>query len=139
MDSVLNSIPGSGPLVPQGTGERRAAPQTDIPPAPVPTAAMVQAGRDFEAAFLAEMLRHTGLDSLGGRAGGGMAEGQLAPMLTRAIADRLASTGGLGIAPLVTARLAAAGEVPAARLEPPGEIRALDHRIPLATPGAEGR
>ncbi len=52
----------------------------------------------FEAAFLAEMLKHTGINRTPESAGGGAGEEAFASFLTDQYADVLARSGGLGIA-----------------------------------------
>ncbi|MEO0957492.1 MAG: rod-binding protein [Pseudomonadota bacterium] len=69
------------------------------------------AAQEFEAAFLAEMLRHAGFGGREGLMGGGAGETQFAPMFIDAVAAEIARSKPLGIADLVAARLrAAAGE-----------------------------
>jgi flagellar protein FlgJ len=94
---------------------QRRSMQIDTPPATSPSAhrgpgAHVDAGdvalrrvaQDLEAAFLAEMLKHSGLggraDGFGGGFGGGAGEAQFASFLTQEHARLLAERGGIGLA-----------------------------------------
>lgn len=52
----------------------------------------------FEASFLAEMLRHTGLDAAPAGFGGGAGEAAFAGLLTEQYARLLAARGGVGLA-----------------------------------------
>lgn len=53
---------------------------------------------EFEAAFLAEMLKHTGVNSLPSEFSGGPGEDAFSSLLTQEYADRLAARGGVGLA-----------------------------------------
>lgn len=64
------------------------------------------AAKEFEAAFLAEMLKHTGIAKPPETFGGGAGESQFAPLLVREYASALAERGGLGIADQIAASLA---------------------------------
>ncbi|MEM7530282.1 MAG: rod-binding protein [Pseudomonadota bacterium] len=79
--------------------EKAAAPRIAAPNG------IARAAVAFEAAFLTEMLRHTGLGRAPGLMGGGAGEAQFAPMLLEAVATEIARSKPLGIAALVTARL----------------------------------
>ena len=57
-----------------------------------------QSAQDLEAAFLAEMLRHTGLGASRESFGGGHGEDQFASFLTEAQAQEIARAGGIGLA-----------------------------------------
>lgn len=90
------------PATPAAT---RASPQERFAEAPGPAAddaARAEVVRSsatrFEAVFLAEMLKHTGLARTPDAFGGGAGEAQFAPMLVRAYADALADRGGIGLA-----------------------------------------
>ncbi len=61
-------------------------------------AAAAAAAQRFEAAFLAEMLRHTGLGRPPEQFGGGPGEARFSGFLVRAYAERLAEAGGVGLA-----------------------------------------
>lgn len=71
-------------------------------PAPGAAAATEAAERktaqDFEAAFLAEMLKHTGINSTPESGGGGAGEDAFASFLTGEYARLLAERGGVGLA-----------------------------------------
>jgi Rod binding domain-containing protein len=79
---------------------------TPIAPAPgqpkaAPSPAEQQARRTaeaFEAAFLAEMLRYTGLNAMPASFGGGAGEEAFGSFLTDEYARLLAERGGIGIA-----------------------------------------
>ncbi|MGF1445900.1 MAG: rod-binding protein [Pikeienuella sp.] len=61
----------------------------------------------FEAVFLAEMLKHTGLAEPPAQFGGGVGERQMAPLLVREYAQALADKGGIGLADRLAEALAA--------------------------------
>jgi Rod binding domain-containing protein len=68
-------------------------------PAPAPEDAPAHAAaRRFEAAFLAEMLKHTGLNATSATFGGGAGEEAFASLLTDEYARLLAERGGIGLA-----------------------------------------
>ena len=68
-------------------------------------AAIRAAAKEFEAVFLAEMLKHTGLGRPPESFGGGVGEAQFAPFLVREYASAIAERGGLGIAERIAAAL----------------------------------
>ena len=59
----------------------------------------------FEASFLAEMLRETGLSASSQGFGGGVGEEQFAPLMADHYAAALVRAGGLGIADHIVAAL----------------------------------
>ena len=65
---------------------------------------------EFEATFLAEMLKHTGLGEARDAFGGGHGEAAFASMLTQQYATQLAERGGIGLADRIAAELAARQE-----------------------------
>lgn len=65
---------------------------------------------EFEASFLAEMLKHTGLGEPRSAFGGGQGEAAFASMLTEEYATQLAERGGVGLADRIAAELAARQE-----------------------------
>ncbi len=62
--------------------------------------------RAFEAAFLSEMLRHTGVGRMPESFGGGAGEAGFADMLTREYAEEIARSGKLGLAERIRQDLA---------------------------------
>ena len=66
-------------------------------PSPEETAAR-KAAEDFEAAFLGEMLKYTGLNAASKSFGGGAGEEAFASFLTDEYARLLAARGGIGLA-----------------------------------------
>jgi flagellar protein FlgJ len=66
--------------------------------APPAEAAAKQAAEKFEAAFLAEMLKYTGLNATSKTFGGGAGEEAFASLLTDEYARLLAERGGVGLA-----------------------------------------
>jgi len=66
--------------------------------APANEAALRVQARRFEAAFLAEMLRHTGVARMPESFNGGAGEQAFAGSLIQAYADRIVERGGLGLA-----------------------------------------
>ena len=77
-------------------GSPTPVPRQD-PPAP-PAAAARRAAEAFEAAFLAEMLKYTGLNATSESFGGGTGEEAFASFLTEEYARLLAGRGGIGLA-----------------------------------------
>ncbi len=71
-------------------------------PQPAAQTAETQAKRalakEFEAMFLSEMLKHSGLHKTSSSFGGGVGEDAFSSMLTNEYANNLARTGGIGIA-----------------------------------------
>ncbi|MEO0679190.1 MAG: rod-binding protein [Pseudomonadota bacterium] len=57
-----------------------------------------RAAEDFEAAFLAEMLKHTGLGETPEGFGGGSGEDAFGSLLVREQAQLMAERGGIGLA-----------------------------------------
>jgi len=57
--------------------------------------------KEFEASFLAEMLKYSGINKTSTSFGGGAGEDAFSSMLNDAYADALVETGGIGIAELV--------------------------------------
>ncbi|MEL6481822.1 MAG: rod-binding protein [Pseudomonadota bacterium] len=74
--------------------------------AAAPTAA-TDVAMQFEAAFFAEMLRHSGLGEMKGMMSGGAGEAQFAPMFVEEVAKEIARSKPLGIADMIAARLRA--------------------------------
>lgn len=74
----------------------QAAPARPAPVADEPAA--LATARAFEAAFLAEMLKHTGVNAMSEGFGGGAGEDAFASFLTQEYARLLAERGGIGLA-----------------------------------------
>ena len=85
---VAVSIPGRIPDIPGRTSMVSPVENTRL---------RVEAER-FEAAFLAEMLRHTGLGKMPESFNGGAGEAAFAGSLVQEYANKIAATGTLGIA-----------------------------------------
>ncbi|HRO10976.1 rod-binding protein [Amaricoccus sp.] len=83
----MQSFPIGSPVAPPRPGATR----------PTDTAAS-EAAQAFEAAFLAEMLRHSGLNAPSESFGGGAGEEAFASLLTDEYARLLAQRGGIGLA-----------------------------------------
>ena len=64
----------------------------------------------FEASFLAEMLRYSGIGATPDTFGGGAGETQFAPLLADHYAAALVEAGGIGLAERVAATLLAYGD-----------------------------
>jgi len=71
---------------------------TAPPSLPDRTAALRRTAADLEAAFLAEMLGHAGLDGETGSFGGGIGEEQFASFLREQQARAMVEAGGIGLA-----------------------------------------
>lgn len=69
--------------------------------------ALQAVAKEFEATFLAEMLKHTGLGEPRDAFGGGHGEAAFASMLTQEYATQLAKRGGIGLADRIASELAA--------------------------------
>jgi len=76
---------------------RRPAPAAAAPADPAERAAR-ETAEAFETAFLAEMLKHTGINRTPETAGGGAGEEAFASFLTGEYARLIAARGGIGIA-----------------------------------------
>lgn len=61
-------------------------------------ARLMQAARDLEASFLAEMLKSAGLGKTRGLLGGGAGEDQFSSLLVREQARSMVEAGGIGLA-----------------------------------------
>ena len=73
---------------------------TPIPPTAAPTAktdALRRQAQALEAAFLAEMLAHTGLDAANEDFGGGVGEDQFGSFLREEQAKLMVARGGIGL------------------------------------------
>lgn len=64
------------------------------------------AAQEFETAFLAEMLKSTGVNAASGSFGGGAGEDAFASLLTQEYAAAMAAKGGIGVAEWVYQHLA---------------------------------
>lgn len=76
----------------------RGAPAPSPAAAPDREAITRKAATDFEAAFLAEMLKYSGLNAMPEGFGGGAGEEAFASLLTEQYAHLLAERGGIGLA-----------------------------------------
>ena len=99
------SLPAAGgsPLVPD------ASPPVRHPSPSQPAGAdakLRRAAEAFEAAFLAEMLRHTGLGRMPASFNGGFGEAAFAGTLVEEYAKAIARAGGLGLADRIYKSLA---------------------------------
>ncbi|MGP3696760.1 rod-binding protein [Rhodobacter sp. NSM] len=65
---------------------------------PDPRAQLRKKAEELEAAFLSEMLGHTGLGALSGSFGGGLGEEQFASFLRGEQASGMVRAGGIGLA-----------------------------------------
>jgi len=71
------------------------------PLAPDRTNALLQKAQEMEAAFLAEMLAHSGLEERQGPFGGGAGEAQFTSFLRQEQARLMVEKGGIGPAELI--------------------------------------
>ncbi len=71
------------------------------PDAPGRMTAMLAKSRELEAAFLAEMLAHSGLGEMKGPFGGGEGEEQFASFLRQEQARLMVEKGGIGLSELI--------------------------------------
>jgi Rod binding domain-containing protein len=76
-------------------------PKSPSPPAPTspdPERAALETAQAFEAAFLAEMLKHSGVNRTPEATGGGAGEDAFSSFLTGEYSRLLAERGGVGLA-----------------------------------------
>ncbi|MEL6217004.1 MAG: rod-binding protein [Pseudomonadota bacterium] len=111
---VVQSEPAAArrsPLLPETTPGTATgtAPGTTLELTPETEATYRRVAQEFEAVFLAEMLKHTGLGRPPEHFGGGAGEAQFAPMLAREHATALAERGGIGLAESIYQTLVARG------------------------------
>lgn len=71
------------------------------PTAPDSAAIMMTKAQELEAAFLAEMLAHSGLGEMQGSFGGGSGEEQFSSFLRQEQARLMVEKGGIGLAELI--------------------------------------
>ncbi|WP_071674479.1 rod-binding protein [Nioella nitratireducens] len=83
------------------------APAAPPPLSPARDRALRQAAQELEAAFLAEMLRQTGLGTTRQSFGGGAGEEQFSSFLRTEQAQAMAARGGIGLAESLFAALVA--------------------------------
>ena len=85
-----------------GLNRQAALPTKDTP---VSQEAIRRVATEFEAVFLAEMLKHSGVGKPQEAFGGGAGEAAFSGMLTQEYANALAKKGGLGLADRIAADL----------------------------------
>ncbi|MEM8572185.1 MAG: rod-binding protein [Pseudomonadota bacterium] len=81
------------PLLPL-SAPQQAAPNTN----PGSDAELRATAEAFEAAFLAEMLKHSGINEVSSEFGGGYGEEAFSSLVTQEYAEILAESGGIGLA-----------------------------------------
>ncbi len=85
-------LPPTSPSRPRSVAAEAARPED-------PAAALARSQAEaFEAAFLEEMLKHSGINRTPGTTGGGAGEEAFSSFLTREYAALLARNGGVGLA-----------------------------------------
>lgn len=84
-----------------------AAPAASAAPESSARASLHRVAQDFEAAFLAEMLRHTGLGRMPEGFNGGAGEAAFSGTLVQEYATHIAARGGVGLADQIYRSLAA--------------------------------
>jgi flagellar protein FlgJ len=90
------------------------SPLATQPPTPPDRAeAMMDKAHELEAAFLAEMLAHSGLGEMQGPFGGGEGEAQFTSFLRQEQARLMVEQGGIGLAELIFRTMAEAPHDPA--------------------------
>lgn len=85
------------PPIPISTQQRELAVKPVAPPTQADPDAFA-AAQAFETAFLAEMLKHSGLNEMPATFGGGAGEEAFASFLTQEYAELMSEQGGIGIA-----------------------------------------
>ena len=92
----------------------------DIAPTPLSPPAstrrqdpLMEKAEEMEAAFLAEMLGHTGLDQMEGDFGGGQGEAQFSSFLRQEQARLMVDKGGIGLAEMIFNSMTGASRDPA--------------------------
>ncbi len=96
LPAILSRPAGPRPELPSPPGP--AAPDSVVPDSSMPDARLRRAAMEFEAVFLAEMLRYTGIGDVPEAFGGGVGEEGFASMLIDEYAEAIARTRPLGIA-----------------------------------------
>jgi Rod binding domain-containing protein len=86
---------------------------TEPPPPPDRAEAMMAKAQELEAAFLAEMLAHSGLGEMQGAFGGGEGEAQFTSFLRQEQARLMVEKGGIGLAELIFRTMSEAPHDPA--------------------------
>ena len=78
------------------------SPTDDLLPGQMPSSdqsrALMETAKKFEATFLAEMLKHTGMGQTRESFGGGPGEAAFSEFLTREYAAKMSETGAIGLA-----------------------------------------
>jgi peptidoglycan hydrolase FlgJ len=102
---ITDSLPASG-MVAKNPTERtlvmNISPPGTLPPLPPDRAdVLMDKAEEMEAAFLAEMLAHSGLGERQGSFGGGAGEAQFASFLRQEQARLMVGTGGIGLAEVI--------------------------------------
>ncbi len=69
-----------------------------MPPRPDSDAKLRAVSQQLEAAFLAEMLKHSGLNQMPDAFSGGTGEDQFGSFLVQAQAEKMVQAGGIGLA-----------------------------------------
>jgi flagellar protein FlgJ len=72
---------------------------------PRPSADQIEAGKQMESHFLAEMLSFTGLNATPEGFGGGAGEDQFSSFLRREQANQITQAGGIGLAEIIAKAL----------------------------------
>jgi peptidoglycan hydrolase FlgJ len=88
--SAMTLISATNPLPPAG--------KADLPLPPDRDAQLLNAAKQLEAGFIAEMLKSAGLGKSRQSFGGGAGEEGFASFLLRAQADKIVQAGGFGLA-----------------------------------------
>ncbi len=94
--SLTTSRPASGNTAPESNADRDAR--------------LHAVATEYEAAFLAEMLKYTGIGKVPEGFGGGAGEDAFGSMLVQEYAGVIARNGGIGLAESIVASLAAREE-----------------------------
>jgi peptidoglycan hydrolase FlgJ len=76
----------------------RSADASNVPATKEQDAQLRATAKEFEAAFLAEMLKYTGVNAVSEDFGGGYGEDAFSSLLTQEYAQILARSGGIGLA-----------------------------------------
>lgn len=97
--SIAPPTPG-GPLAVSGSSGSGSGSGS-----PTASEGLLTAARAYEAAFLTEMLKHSGLGEAPEGFGGGIGEEQFASMMHRAQAEKIVEAGGIGLAEYIVRAL----------------------------------
>ena len=108
----IGSTPLPLPLPAASRPGAALAPGPGLAPDIDPDRALRERAREFEAVYLAEMLKHTGINAMPTSYGGGEGEEAFSSFLTQEYARLLAERGGIGLSERIFTALKTNAETP---------------------------